>query len=65
MRTPWKGGRDHPHHPHHQREREGGREGGREKEGGREGIDGMKLLVSKEEYQAVTLCINIIHTPNK
>jgi hypothetical protein len=25
----------------------------------------MKLLVSKEEYQAVTLCINIIHTPSK
>jgi hypothetical protein len=25
----------------------------------------MELLVSKEEYQAVTLCINIIHTPNK
>jgi hypothetical protein len=25
----------------------------------------MKLLVSKEEYQAVTLCINITHTPSK
>jgi hypothetical protein len=43
------------------REREGEREG----EGGREGIDEMKLLVSKEEYQAVTLCINITHTPSK
>jgi len=63
MRTPWKGGRDHHHHPHHQRER--GREGEREGEGGREGIDEMKLLVSKEEYQAVTLCINITHTPSK
>jgi hypothetical protein len=35
MRTPWKGGRDHHHHPHHQRER--GREGEREGEGERGG----------------------------